>query len=205
MKSLIISAAAACGLLLSASATAQGDPAAGKARAAACAACHGADGNSINPEWPNLAGQHASYIATQLKGFQDGWRQNVLMSSMAIGLTATDMANLGAYYAAQPIRPTPADPALLEAGEKLYRVGDAEKNIPACAACHGPGGRGNAPGGMPVIAGQKDAYVIAQLKAYASGERVAATEAQTAMMQQVAKRLSEDDMRALANYLQGLQ
>lgn len=190
---------------LTTSAFAAGDPDAGKARAAVCAACHGMDGNSVNPEWPTLAGQHEDYIAEQLSNFQEGRRKNVLMTPMSMGLTPDDMANLGAYYASQETKVSEVDPALVDHGRQLYFAGDAERGIPACAACHGPSGRGNGPAGMPALSGQRSTYTINSLKAYADGTRVAQSDVKNGMMQQTASMLTPEDMAALADFVQGLK
>lgn len=183
---------------------AAGDPEAGKAKSVVCAACHGVDGNSNNPEWPSLAGQHSAYLVNQLQAFKQGWRQNVLMSSQAMGLSDQDMQDLAAYFSSQTVKVSPVDPQLAKAGRQLYFAGDAERGIAACTACHGPAGRGNAPGGMPALSGQRTVYTINQLKAYASGDRKAQSETKTAMMNGVASMLEPDDMAALAAFVQGL-
>lgn len=192
-------------LTVAPAALAQGDAAAGQAKAAVCAACHGMDGNSVNPEWPSLAGQHANYTVAQLAAFKAGERQNALMSPMSMGLSEQDMQDLAAYYAAQAVKVEPVPPAAVERGRALYRLGDAKKEISACAACHGPAGRGNGPAQIPAISGQRSTYTAAQLKAYASGARKSTSEAKTAMMQLVAAQLSEADIAALAAYIQGLK
>ncbi len=179
-----------------------GDAAAGAAKSAVCSACHGADGNSFNPEWPSLAGQHAGYIAAQLALFQQGVRDNPLMMPMAMTLSEQDMADLGAYYAAQAAQGGKADPANYRKGEKLYRGGDRARGLPACTACHGPQGKGNAPAQYPAIHGQHATYAYAQLKAYASGTRKPAG---NDIMQVIAARLSDEEMQALASYVQGLR
>jgi cytochrome c553 len=183
---------------------ATGDPVAGKAKSAVCAACHGVDGNSNNPEWPSLAAQHEDYLVTQLQGFKQGWRQNVLMSSQAIGLSDQDMQDLAAYFSAQPAKVVPVDPKLAKLGRELYFAGDAERGIAACAACHGPAARGNGPAGMPALSGQRAVYTVNQLKAYAAGERKASSDVKTAMMSGVASLLEPDDMVAVAAFVQGL-
>ena len=179
-----------------------GDAAAGAQKSAVCGACHGADGNSFNPEWPNLAGQHANYLAAQLALFKEGVRNNPLMMPNATLLTEQDMADLGAHFAAQPAKGLEADPSNYREGEKLYRGGDRERGLPACIACHGPNGKGNAPAQYPAIRGQHAAYTYTQLKAYASGARKPAA---NDIMQVVAAKLSDEDMRAVASYLQGLR
>jgi cytochrome c553 len=106
-----------------------------------CQACHGANGNSVNPEWPSLAGLGADYIAEQLKNFKTGKRSNPVMMPMTVNLSADDMADLGMYFDSLTNTGLEADPSYWQAGEKLYRGGDQARGIPACMACHGPTGR----------------------------------------------------------------
>ncbi len=176
--------------------------AAGEAKSAPCLACHGPGGKSTNPEWPNLAGQHEHYIARQLEDFKEGRRSNPLMSPMAMALSEQDMFDLGAYYAAQPEPTGEADAGLVERGERLYRGGNTEIGAAACIACHGPTGRGNPLAEYPSIAGQHATYVEVQLAAYRSGER---TTDENQMMRNIASRLSDDEIRAVASYIQGLR
>ncbi|MBS1201241.1 MAG: cytochrome c subfamily [Proteobacteria bacterium] len=180
-----------------------GDAAAGAQKAAVCGACHGVNGNNIiNPEWPNLAGQHASYLAAQLALFKQGIRNNVIMAPNAMLLSEQDMADLAAYFSQQPLQGLEADPSLVAAGEKLYRNGDVARGLPACTACHGPEGKGNGPAQYPAVRAQHSLYAYNQLKAFASGERKPVA---NDMMQVVAAKLSDAEMRALASYLQGLR
>jgi len=181
----------------------EGDAEAGKARSITCAACHGAEGNSANPLWPNVAGQHASYIKNQLGAFKDGKRVDALMSSQAMLLSDEDMANLAVYYEDLPrASQTVADASLVDRGEALYRAGNAETGVAACSACHGPQGAGNAAAQYPLIAGQHATYTGKTLRDYRSGERksVAGNNA----MNEVAARLTDDEIQALAAYIQGL-
>jgi len=179
-----------------------GDAEAGAQKAAVCGACHGMNGNSVNPEWPNLASQHAGYIAAQLALFKEGVRSNVIMAPNAMLLSEQDMADLAAYFSRQALQGLEADPSLYKAGEKLYRAGDASRGVPACIACHGPSGEGNAPAGYPSLRGQHSVYAYAQLNAYASGERKAQA---NNMMQAIAPKLTDEEKRAVASYLQGLR
>jgi cytochrome c553 len=197
-----LAALLAVGLAASAPALAAGDAAAGQAKAVTCSACHGADGNSLNPEWPSLAGQHESYTIKQLQAFKSGARQNVLMSGQAMGLSDQDMADLAAYFASQkPARKT-ADPALVKTGEQLYRGGNKVTGTPACLACHGPDGLGNITAAWPLVSGQHATYTATQLAAYRSGER--STDGDTQIMRNVAARLTDDEIKAVASYIQGL-
>ena len=174
----------------------------GQAKTAACAACHGPDGNSVNPIWPKLAGQHASYIVTQLQAFKSGARNNPSMSPMAANLSEEDMAEIGAWYAAQAVQVgTVGDGVDVEAAAKLYRGGDAARGIPACMACHGPSGAGNAPAGFPALRGQHAEYTALQLKAYRDGSRDTDP---AGMMRNIAKRLSDADIELLSQYVSAL-
>jgi len=184
------------------SALAAGSKEAGQAKAATCSACHGMDGNSVNPEWPNLAGQGEVYLIRQLKAFHAGQRQNVLMSPMAAILSDQDMADLAAYFSLQTVRGGEADPSKFKAGQRVYRSGKVNEQVMACAGCHGPDGRGNAPAGFPAVHGQHAAYVAAQLRAYKSGAR---TTDPNQMMRTVAASLSEDEIDAVASFIQGLR
>lgn len=177
---------------------ATGDAAAGQKKASTCAACHGADGNSASGQFPKLAGQSADYIVRELQRFKTGERKNPIMAGMAAGLSEQDMQNVAAWFASQSVRPGEADPGLVKAGEALYRGGDKSAQIPACAACHGPDGAGNAPMLAPALSGQHAEYVVSQLQAFASGDR------KSPMMDTIAARLSAEQMKAVASYIEGL-
>lgn len=181
---------------------AAGSADAGQAKSATCVACHGTDGNSVNPEWPNLAGQHPSYLAKQLRAFRDGQRENVLMSPMAMGLSDQDIEDLAAYFAAQTLRGGETDPGKLAAGQRVYRAGNLRREVAACAGCHGPAGRGNPAADYPSLQGQQATYVAAQLRAYRSGAR--ATDPNQ-MMRNVAAGLSDEEIDAVASYVHGLR
>jgi len=195
-------AAVLCGSVFSAAAWSAGDAEKGAAKAVVCSACHGANGNSANPEWPSLAGLGADYIAAQLNNFKEGKRQNPVMMPNAMALSADDMADLGAYFSSLKNTGLESDPSYWEAGEKLYRAGDAARGIPACMACHGPAGRGNEAAKFPALRGQHSVYVIKQLTDYASGAR---TTGPNNIMQSISKKLTADDMRNVASYLQGIR
>ena len=187
----------------SGSAIAAGNKEAGQAKSATCVACHGMDGNSANPEWPNLAGQHASYIAKQIKHFKVGERSNALMAPMAMTLQDQDVEDLAAYYSSTTPRPTgETEPSKVRLGERIYRGGNPASGVPACAGCHGPAGAGNPGAAYPRIGGQHAVYAAAQLRAYKSSART--TDPNT-MMRTVAAKLSEEEIDAVASYLQGLR
>ena len=175
----------------------------GQAKAAPCVACHGVNGNSVNPEWPNLAGQHETYIKRQLAAFKNDVRQNPLMTPKANPLSDEDMADLGAFFSSQALTGNlEADAAKVSLGQKLYRGGDAQKGVPACAACHGPRGNGNPAANYAQIRGQHATYTAAQLKAYRSGTRQTDP---NQMMRNVASLLTDEQIDAVAAYIQGLR
>jgi len=181
---------------------AAGDAAAGKAKAAMCASCHGADGNSVNPDWPKLAGQHANYLVKQLEDFKKGTeRSNPLMAGMVASLTKTDMENLAAYFSTQKSTYGKADPALVDLGEKIYRGGNKTTGVPACMACHGPNGAGNPQANFPALSGQHAKYVATQLKAFRDGQR---SNDAGAMMRNIAAKMTDQEIEAVASYVQGL-
>jgi cytochrome c553 len=199
---LVVALSLAVTLAWTAPSLAAGSKEAGQAKAATCAACHGMDGNSVNPEWPNLAGQHESYILKQLTAFHAGQRQNLLMSPMAATLSEQDMADVAAYFSSQTIHGGETDPSKAKLGQHVYRSGNVEGKVMACAGCHGPTGRGNAPAAFPSIQGQRAAYVAIQLKAYKAGTR---TTDQNQIMRNMAAALSDDEIDAVASYVQGLR
>jgi cytochrome c553 len=181
----------------------EGAVAAGRAKSATCAACHGVDGNSVNAEWPSLAGQHASYIVRQLRAFKGGERQNVTMMPFAQMLSDQDMLDIAAYFESQTPAPNGADPALVTLGQQIYRGGVPARGVAACIGCHGPTGHGNPLAAFPRISGQHAAYVAKTLKDYASGDRKSDVD-KNQMMRNVAGLLLDNEVKALASYVQGL-
>jgi cytochrome c553 len=183
----------------------------GATKSVVCSSCHGPNGNSTNPEWPRLAGQSAVYIAEQLKLFKSGARNNPVMMPMASTLSDKDVNDIAVYFEAQTPQGLEADPSYWKGGEALYRRGDQARNIPACVACHGPAGRGNLAAGYPALRAQQSVYVVKQLNDYASGTRYAGAKnpAQSSrngvMMFTIAKRLTPEDIRNVASYVQGLR
>lgn len=188
------------GASLSVYALAQGSAEKGATKATACLACHGPA--AANPEWPNIASQGERYLAEQLKLFRDGKRNNPVMQPMATGLSDEDIADLAAYFSKQTPTGLEADPSYWRAGEKLYRGGDAARSIPACMACHGPVGRGNEPAAYPALRAQHAQYTQKQLTDYASGAR---TGRNSEIMRTIASRLTQEDIRNVASYVQGIR
>jgi cytochrome c553 len=183
-------------------AQAAGDVDAGKAKSATCLACHGPDGNSPNPIWPKLAGQHPVYIIKQLQAFKSGDRKNDLMSPMATPLTDEDIVNLAAYFSSQKQSDGTAAADQVKLGEKIYRSGNAANGVSACIGCHGPSGLGNPAAQFPRISGQHAAYSEKALKDFRGGTR--ANDMQK-MMQGVAAKMSDKEIAAVAQYVQGLR
>ncbi len=186
----------------------KGDPAAGEQKAVTCGACHGADGNSMVPSFPKLAGLGEKYLLQQMQHIRDGLRPVAQMAGQVDNMSDQDLADLAAFYSAKPRGVEKADPALIELGEKVYRAGVAERNVAACIACHGARGTGNAPAGFPAIGGQHSDYIAAQLKAYRKGYedptgRV--TDGDTKIMRSNAFGLSDMEIEAVASYVSGLQ
>ena len=199
MKLLLIASIASFFLLTTAHAA--GDVEAGKSKSAMCAACHGPDGNSPAPTFPKLAGQHADYLAKQLAEYKSGDRQNATMNGMAAALSEQDMADLAAFYAAQKVIVGKAAEDQVAAGEAVYRAGNTATGVSACAACHGPTGSGNPMANFPSLSGQHADYTVLQLKSFRAGERVNDA---GSMMRGVAKKMSDAEIEAVAQYIQGL-
>jgi cytochrome c553 len=193
--------------------TMTGSAEAGAAKAAVCVACHGPNGNSANPEWPNLAGQNAAYLREQLAMFKAKKRNNPLMQPIIDPLSEQDFADVAAYFAAQTPAGLEADPSYWKAGEALYKSGDAARGIPSCSACHGPAGQGNLAAGYPAVRAQHSVYTVKQLQDYLTQNRyrdaanpaVVHATRNSAMMTTIAARLTPEDIRNLASYLQGLR
>lgn len=179
------------------------DVAAGKVKAETiCAACHGADGNSALPNYPNLAGQNAAYTVKQLKEFKSGDRQDPIMAGMVAALTDADMENVAAYYESQKPKGGAAAADKVDLGERIYRGGLADKGVAACTACHGPTGSGISTSGFPAVSGQHAMYLETQLKNFADGKR---KNDPNRMMRDTAEKLSDDEIAAVAQYMQGLK
>ncbi len=202
MKKLVIVMLSALVSTFASQATlAQGDAAAGQAKSALCATCHGVDGNSELSINPKIAGQNASYIVKQLQDFKSGARVGPTMAAMVAALSEEDMADIAAWYASQEATIGGADPEALELGASIYRAGNKDLSVAACSACHGPAGKGNGPAGFPAIGGQHVEYTLLQLEQFRSGER---DNDPSGMMRTVVERLTDKELEALASYLAGL-
>ncbi|MCE7566398.1 cytochrome c4 [Aliivibrio fischeri] len=195
-------------LLASCSTWAQGDIEAGKQKSATCAACHGQEGNSTLTQYPNIAGQHAGYLEKQLKEFKLGMetqgkqgRLEPVMSGMAMPLTEQDIMDLSAYFASLPMADNTTPEEVIPEGKALYLAGDIERGITACVACHGPRGNGTSLSGFPKISGQHADYVKAQLEKFRSADRA---NDMNAMMRDIAKKLTDEDIDTLSKYVGGL-
>lgn len=194
---------AVCAMLaLTGVSVAAGNAKAGKAKAVNCAGCHGVNGNSTNPAWPKLAGQNAGFIAKQLADFKSGkTRSDPLMAGQVAGLSQQDMDDLGAYFASQTGSQGAADEKLVAAGAKLYRGGNKKKGVAACIACHGPTGAGNPAAKFPKLSGQHAAYVEKAMKDFRSGIR---SNDMNKMMRNIAEKMSDKEIKAVASYISGL-
>lgn len=165
----------------------------------ACVACHGVAGGSTVSVNPKLAGQHAAYIDKQLHDFKGPSRNHAVMSGIAKGMTDEEIRNVAAYLDQQKAAPGNArNKDTIDAGKKIYRAGITEKNVPACAGCHGPNGAG-IPAQFARIGGQHQDYTQAQLANFRTGTR-----SNSAQMTTIAKRMSEDEIQAVADYIAGL-
>jgi cytochrome c553 len=218
MKKLLIS------LLIMAGATgfaqAAGDAAVGKDKAATCVACHGADGNSLVPSFPKLAGQNERYLLKQLQNIQCGalsadeqkaqkcaGRNIATMAGQLDNFNDADLADIAAYYAGQTTTVAQVTPELAAKGEEIYRAGIRSKGVPACSACHSPTGKGNAPAGYPALGGQHADYIAMQLRAFrAAGDGLPGrdTDGDTMIMRDIALGLSDSEIDAVSSYISGL-
>lgn len=192
-----------------------GNAEAGATKAGVCAACHGVDGNSADPQYPKLAGQHERYIARHLALFQSGERDNAIMLGFAAALTAQDMRDIGAYFASQTVVAGLADESVIaegpnqgkkfyEVGQALWRGGDADRGIPACMACHGPAGLGNPGPSYPALGGQHASYTAAQLQLFRAGTVYGRGNNANAVMAGVAAGLTDEEIQGLATFIEGL-
>lgn len=177
-----------------------GDVEAGKAKAATCAACHGADGNALVAMYPSLAGQGENYLVKQLQDFKSGARNNAVMSGMVAGLSEDDMKNVAAYFSSQTLNASTAKTD--SHGKKLFVSGDSKRGITACIACHSVDGRGMDKARFPALAGQSVTYLASQLKGFRASARGNDT---NAMMRNIASKLNDKDIAALASYVSAMK
>jgi cytochrome c553 len=203
MKKYALIALAALGLSMSAPLLADaGDPTRGQELSGACAACHGADGNSVNPEWPRLAGQGEAYLYKQLTDYKEGRREDPLMAGQVANLSEQDMRDLAAYFASQTASTGTADEAMVELGGAIYRGGNAATGVAACIACHGPAGDGNPAAMFPRVASQHAQYNANQLRQFRDSSR--ANDAGR-MMRNIARRMTDEEIQAVAEFMAGLR
>jgi cytochrome c553 len=199
MKKLLISLIVSVGLMSAAQA---GDAVAGKTKAATCGACHGADGNSLAPNFPKRAGQGERYLVKQITEIKNGDRQVPEMLGFVMGLSETDIADIAAYYSEQKTSGGTANAELVEAGKRIFLGGNQATGVPACIACHGPSGKGMSTAGFPQVAGQHAAYTEKQLMDFYNAKR---NNDASNVMRDIASRMHMDEIKAVSSYIQGLK
>ena len=183
----------------------QGDVEAGRVLASTtCIGCHGEDGNTAMPGYPNIAGQSARYLVRQMRLMREGDRDPKLMGPILDNMTDQDLTDLAAFYASQAGKVGQVSPEGIELGEAIYRGGIVAKQVAACTACHAPDGSGNAQAGFPSLSGQSAAYVVEQLKAYREGQRTTDQGDYDGMMRHTAANMTDGEIAAVANYVLGL-
>ena len=176
----------------------------GKELSASCAACHGDNGISVNPVWPKLAGQNPKYLASQLYEFRkgaEGNRNNAVMYGIAVTLSDSDIEDLSAYYASLKSNVGLTQDKYLQLGRDMYRGGNMDIKIQACISCHGPNGQGNYAAAIPMLSGQHSQYTYQQLKNFQSSMR---SNDYNKMMRNIVHRMTDEEMKAVASYIQGL-
>jgi cytochrome c553 len=181
--------------------SADGDPVKGQSLTASCVACHGTDGNSPIANQPSIAGQNEKYLFKQLKEFKSGDRNNAIMAPMVSGLSEQDMRDIAAFYASQSVQYKPVADKYIELGQRLYLSGDADRDIPACVACHGIDGNGMSAAGFPALGGQHPEYTKLQLIAFRKGQR---DNDANGVMRDIVAKMSDEQIEALAHFLAGL-
>jgi len=191
-----------------------GDAENGKTKAATCVACHGRNGNSTIGINPKLAGQGAQYLLKQMQDFKSGARQDPIMPSQLAGYSDQDLADMAAYFAEQETSLGMVKKEFVELGQKIYRGGNEKSGLPACIACHGPAGKGMSAAGFPALSGQHMEYTQTQLKAFRAAGRGDHTgkkrtndalPGEAAMMQDIAAKMTDDEIQAVSSYLSGLR
>ncbi len=176
----------------------------GKELSDSCAACHGDDGISLNPVWPKLAGQNPKYLASQLHEFKkgpNGNRNNAVMYGIAVNLSDQDIEDLSEYYSSLKSTVGLTKDEYLELGRNIYRGGNMEIKMQACISCHGPNGQGNYAAAIPMLSGQHSQYTYQQLKNFQSSMR---SNDYNKMMRNIVHRMTDEEMKAVASYIEGL-
>ena len=176
----------------------------GKELSASCAACHGDDGISLNPVWPKLAGQNPKYLASQLHEFKkgpNGNRNNAVMYGIAVNLSDQDIEDLSEYYSSLKSTVGLTKDEYLELGRNIYRGGNMEIKMQACISCHGPNGQGNYAAAIPMLSGQHSQYTYQQLKNFQTSIR---SNDYNKMMRNIVHRMTDEEMKAVASYIEGL-
>lgn len=202
--SFLLRAIASSLVLFSLQAYAQGDASAGQAKSAICAACHGADGNSVVPNWPKLAGQHENYLVRQIVLIKANDRPVPEMMGITPGLSDQDILDLAAWFSSQTTSGGVANEPQVELGQRIFRAGNAESGVPACMSCHGPAGEGNPPAGYPALAGQHAMYTAKMLIQFRDGQNWGEADVSSHIMNGAAEELSDEEIEAVASYIQGL-
>lgn len=213
MKKFIITTLSAVAIISAGSLMAAGNAETGKTKAATCLACHGPDGNSIAPNFPNLAAQGEAYMVKQMKAFKAGERKDATMNAMAMALDDQAMEDIAAFYSSQKIKPGLADPKQVDAGKQIYKGGIMETKVPACMGCHSPTGSGNPGAIYPQLSSQKSIYIEKQLKDFRNAAQnpnqetapIGRDNDPSAMMRNAVKHMNDYEIKAVAQYIQGLQ
>ena len=201
MKKFLYVVATLAMLSMSGVLMAAGDAVAGKGKAIVCTSCHGADGNGIAPNFPNLAGQGEKYFVKQLEDFKASKRNDPTMLGMVMALSKQDMQDIAAYFSQQAPKIGIADESKVALGQSIYRGGITAAGIPACSACHGPAGAGNPAAAYPALRGQSGVYIAKALNDFRSGAR---TNDPNGMMAALTKRMTDQEIDAVSSYIQGL-
>ncbi len=204
MKTRVLFSLMILSVFASSASQAAGDAEAGKSKAQVCFSCHGLNGaGNVNPVWPVLAGQHASYIAKQLADFKNGVRFDPLMTAQVASLSRQDMTDLGAFFASRKVKTESTDTsrAELKLGGKIYRSGTRASGVIACITCHGPTGEGNPAAKYPLLSGQNAPYVVKALDDFRSDSR---ENDPNRMMRGIADELTDREIKAVAAFVSGL-
>lgn len=207
LLTIVLSLLAANSAVAAEGSASAGKASAGKAKSQACAACHGADGNSAAPSFPKLAGQGEKYLIKQIGDIKSGARPVPMMAGQTEGLSDQDIADIAAYYASQTASTGQAKESLIAKGEAIYRGGIADRGVPACSGCHSPTGQGMAAAGFPALAGQHAEYTAAQLNAFRAamdGREGRSNDGDIKVMRSIAFQMSDSEIEAVANFIQGL-